>query len=835
MSDRTGQLLGNYKLVRLLGQGGFSDVYLGEHVHLGTYAAIKILRTQLADDSIENFRMEARTLAHLKHPNIVQVLEFGVEGLTPYLVMEYAPNGTLRQRHPRNVPVPLNVVVPYVKQVAAALQYAHNQKLIHRDIKPENMLVGEQNHILLSDFGIAVVTASARAANPMMSAGASSWDSAGTVSYMAPEQIQGKTVPASDQYGLAIVVYEWLSGTLPFKGPYMEVVSQQIAAVPPSLREKVPSLPPDVEQVLLIALNKDPQQRFGHIEAFGNALEAAAQTGSVVPTVSTSPPRSSVPLLSKNASEVSTMEAALTGPLGRFALGTTKVTVGRAPDNMLVVNDSRVSSHHAEIRPEGQLYDLVDLGSTNGTFVNEQQVLAQVPHRLQQGDIVRFGDTKYTFDAGSSFQGRYPISDGSTVRGTPPPQGAVPPVGAQFIAPNPSSGNTSYGMGNANYDGQAYQETIISQSSSPYSPQQQQPSYTPPMPMPQQQQPLVLGGQPSSYNNPSSYGASGTLPSYTPQQPNSPPMYASPQQPNSPPIYTPPQQAPFQQTPQPPMYMPPPSQQEPKKRSLWLTILLAVVALLIILGGVGGFLLHNNQVAQDNTNATATSQSQALALAHAHATATALAIANAHASATASANLTATAVVKSNFPPFTNLAFHDALTSDTGQWPSSSICQFSSSGYQISIAQVGTFEWCSPTAATKYTDFAFQVTMTIKSGDCGGLLFRKVDNNNFYIVLICSDGTYDVGDFLNNKPSWSSDLTKRPIGSTIHQGTGQQNVVAIVAQGSTFNLYVNDLTKVTDSLTDNANTFTQGSIGMLASDFANPTAVLYTDALVWTQ
>ncbi len=163
MSDSTGQLLGNYKLVRLVGQGGFSDVYLGEHVHLNTYTAIKILRTRLAEDSVENFRTEARTLAHLKHPNIVQVLDFGVDGMTPYLVMQYAPNGTLRQRHPRGVPVALNVVVSYVKQMATALQYAHNQKLIHRDIKPENMLVGEQNQVLLSDFGIAVVTASARA------------------------------------------------------------------------------------------------------------------------------------------------------------------------------------------------------------------------------------------------------------------------------------------------------------------------------------------------------------------------------------------------------------------------------------------------------------------------------------------------------------------------------------------------------------------------------------------------------------------------------------------------------------------------------------------------
>src|SRR6266567_6986143 len=138
MADRTGQLLGNYRLIRLLGQGGFADVYLGEHIHLNTLAAIKLLRAQIIEEEAENFRTEARTIAHLVHPNIVRVLDFGVDGNTPFLVMEYAPNGTLRVRHPRGVPVALKEVVSYVQQVAAALQYAHDQKLIHRDIKPEN-------------------------------------------------------------------------------------------------------------------------------------------------------------------------------------------------------------------------------------------------------------------------------------------------------------------------------------------------------------------------------------------------------------------------------------------------------------------------------------------------------------------------------------------------------------------------------------------------------------------------------------------------------------------------------------------------------------------------
>ena len=121
MSDRIGQQLGNYRLIRLLGQGGFADVYLGEHIHLGTEAALKVLTTRLTGDDLEQFRTEARTIAHLKHPHIVRVLEFGVEGTTPFLVMDCAPGGTLRQQHPKGTRLPLPTIVSYVKQIAEAL------------------------------------------------------------------------------------------------------------------------------------------------------------------------------------------------------------------------------------------------------------------------------------------------------------------------------------------------------------------------------------------------------------------------------------------------------------------------------------------------------------------------------------------------------------------------------------------------------------------------------------------------------------------------------------------------------------------------------------------
>ncbi len=269
MSDRIGQQLGNYRLLRLLGQGGFADLYLGEHLYLRTKAAIKVLQTRLSNEDMADFQREARTIAALVHAHIVRVLDFGVDNATPYLVMDYAPNGTLRQFFPKGVPLLPQYILPYVKQAASALQYAHERKIVHRDIKPENMLLGPANAVLLSDFGIATVSQSSR----FDSTGAV----VGTAGYMAPEQIQGKAVTASDQYALGVAVYEWLAGERPFRGTFTEVTSQHMFAPPPPLREKVPAISLEVEEVVMIALAKDPQRRFASVESFADAFEQAIQ------------------------------------------------------------------------------------------------------------------------------------------------------------------------------------------------------------------------------------------------------------------------------------------------------------------------------------------------------------------------------------------------------------------------------------------------------------------------------------------------------------------------------------------------------------------------------
>ena len=274
MIDTTGssankleQQFGNYRLVRPLGAGGFAEVYLGEHIHLYTQAAIKILHTRMTEEEREDFRTEALTIAHLKHPNIVRVLEFGFQdNVTPYLVMDYAPNGSLRSAYRGSIP--LTTILPTIKAIAAALDYAHQQNIVHRDIKPDNMLLGANGEVLLSDFGIAVAALGTGVQQTQ--------DATGTPAYMAPEQFQGKPRPASDQYAFAVTIYEWLCGKRPFDGDATALGYQHVHDTPPSLRAQQPEISFAVERVVFKALAKDPRQRFASVTAFADALEQVA-------------------------------------------------------------------------------------------------------------------------------------------------------------------------------------------------------------------------------------------------------------------------------------------------------------------------------------------------------------------------------------------------------------------------------------------------------------------------------------------------------------------------------------------------------------------------------
>lgn len=326
-SDRSGTAIGDYRLLRRLGAGSFGEVYLAEDAREQRQVALKLLKMPLTDhENLKAFLNEARSF-RLIHPCIVPLLDIGMsEQDLPFLVMEYLEGGTLRQRYPKGTRVSLEVVVRMTAQVASALQYAHDQHLIHRDVKPENMLARADGSVLLSDFGLLTVAHASASVNLYQLYG-------GTLPYMAPEQYAGQPRAASDQYALAVVVYEWLAGARPFQGSGPEIALQHLHAPPPSLLKQVPTLPVHVERVVFQALAKQLEERFARVQDFAEALQTASQepvapsppvsfppsipsspeTGSAPPSVS---PFSSTVVASKSGSSFTpgrSMEAA-TGP-----------------------------------------------------------------------------------------------------------------------------------------------------------------------------------------------------------------------------------------------------------------------------------------------------------------------------------------------------------------------------------------------------------------------------------------------------------------------------------------------------------------------------------------
>lgn len=270
MVDRTGDQLGTYRLIQRIGHGGYADIYLGKHIYLPRQAAIKILTTSLSEEQLRKFLSEAQTLATLNHPHIIRLLDFAIDNGDPYLVMEYAARGSLRNLHPRGTILKPETAAPMVAQIADALQYAHGQNVIHRDVKPENILVGPEDEMLLSDFGISVIEeTSGLLANHT---------SVGTPGYMAPEQVMGSSRRASDQYSLAVVAYEWLCGQPPFTGTGLSVAMQHINEPVPPLRQHIPDLPENLEQVILRALSKEPEARFPNVRDFSQAFQESLQT-----------------------------------------------------------------------------------------------------------------------------------------------------------------------------------------------------------------------------------------------------------------------------------------------------------------------------------------------------------------------------------------------------------------------------------------------------------------------------------------------------------------------------------------------------------------------------
>jgi eukaryotic-like serine/threonine-protein kinase len=261
-----------YVIKRKLGSGGMADVYLAEDQELGRRVALKLLDDRHASDEqfVERFRREAQSAAGLNHPNIVSIFDRGYAEGTYYIAMEYLDGRTLKELLVRNGPTPIPIAIDYARQILGALSFAHRNGIIHRDIKPHNIIVGSDGRLKVTDFGIA-----RSGASQMTEAGSI----VGTAQYLSPEQARGAPVdPRSDLYSLGIVLYEMLTGQVPFTGDTpVEIAMKHLSQIPepPSaLRAEVPH---DLDAVVMRALAKEPDQRYGSAEEMDADLARVAR------------------------------------------------------------------------------------------------------------------------------------------------------------------------------------------------------------------------------------------------------------------------------------------------------------------------------------------------------------------------------------------------------------------------------------------------------------------------------------------------------------------------------------------------------------------------------
>jgi eukaryotic-like serine/threonine-protein kinase len=273
---------GRYRIVRKLGSGGMANVYLAEDQELGRHVAIKILNDRHAGDEqfVERFRREAKNAAGLSHPNIVSIYDRGeaAEG-TYYIAMEYLDGRSLKELIVSRGPAPIPIAIDYTRQILAALRFAHRHGVIHRDIKPHNILVDSEGRVKVTDFGIARAEQAGASAQQMTEAGSI----IGTAQYLSPEQARGTRVDkTSDLYSLGIMLYELLTGTVPFSGETpVEIAMKHLSAIPDPPSERRHEVPHALDMVVLRALAKDPRDRYQSAEEMDADLERVARGSSV--------------------------------------------------------------------------------------------------------------------------------------------------------------------------------------------------------------------------------------------------------------------------------------------------------------------------------------------------------------------------------------------------------------------------------------------------------------------------------------------------------------------------------------------------------------------------
>ncbi len=373
--------LADYQLTLLPGgEGGAARVYKGVSQRDGSVVAVKVLYK--ADPYLRTkFEQEGRKIGLLlRHPHITEVLHYGeAQDGTFYILMEFVSNGSLRQRIRPQVGLPLPEAVRVAAETCDALYYAHSQGIVHRDIKPENILFGAQDEVKLADFGIAKLAGATTVTQDGLLIG--------TPYYMSYEQAKGQPVDArSDVYALGVVLYEMLTGCVPFMGDPLTVVHKHITEAPTPPSRLNSRIPPAVEQVVMKALEKDINRRFATAEqmarALGYGLPLAQPKAAPARPAAAYPPQAAPPARAQPG-------YLAIAPDGRVLTLSADVTLLQRRD--INPDDPLISRDHARVlRRAGSLW-IEDLGSTNGTYLNGQRLFE--PALLRPGDEIRLGNT----------------------------------------------------------------------------------------------------------------------------------------------------------------------------------------------------------------------------------------------------------------------------------------------------------------------------------------------------------------------------------------------------------------------------------------------------------
>lgn len=409
-----GSTIGPYQLVEFIGEGGMAKVYKALHPELQRYAAIKIMHAHFFkdDEFISRFKNEAKSLAMLRHPNIVQVYDASISGKFPYIVMEYIRGKTLREfileYNNRQARIPITYALRITYSIGLALAFAHQNDMVHRDVKPGNVILEESGRVVLTDFGLAQLGPEEEEKEKE--------EISGTPAYISPEQALGRaTDPRSDQYSLGVIFFEMLTGRKPFTSdnPISMAISHVTHEVP-SPQKFVPEIPDEVAEIIIKATQRNPANRFPTMADFLDQLTKVR-----IKTKTAKLPTASLHNLKLSSDQMSSWAPPDMSPgedgayVSLHFVDTGQVMdlqvnreymIGRRHKSQPILPDIDLSPFnayewgisrlHASLTIMKDNVSITDLGSSNGTWHAGKRLPTNQAYQLHHGDVIHLGKLK---------------------------------------------------------------------------------------------------------------------------------------------------------------------------------------------------------------------------------------------------------------------------------------------------------------------------------------------------------------------------------------------------------------------------------------------------------